>query len=53
MASDVKEEFGGKIKYILDGGKCQIGLESTIIDLTDKPTILRLGGLDIKKIKIF
>ena len=51
MASDVKEEFGGKIKYILDGGKCQIGLESTIIDLTSKPTILRLGGLDIKKIK--
>ena len=51
MASDVKEEFGEKIKYILDGGKCQIGLESTIIDLTSKPTILRLGGLDIKKIK--
>ena len=51
MASDVKEEFGGKIKYTLDGGKCQIGLESTIIDLTDKPTILRLGGLDIKKIE--
>jgi len=51
MASDVKEEFGKKIKYILDGGKCQIGLESTIIDLTDKPTLLRLGGLDIKKIE--
>ena len=30
--SDVKEEFGKKIKYILDGGKCKIGLESTIID---------------------
>jgi L-threonylcarbamoyladenylate synthase len=53
MASDVKEEFGKKIKYILDGGKCRIGLESTIINLTAKPTILRLGGLDIKIIKKF
>ena len=51
QASDVKEEFGSKIKYILDGGKCNIGLESTIINLTGKPTILRLGGLDISKIE--
>jgi len=51
QASDVKEEFGSNIEYILDGGKCNIGLESTIINLTNKPTILRLGGLDISKIK--
>ena len=51
QASDVKEEFGSKIKFILDGGKCKIGLESTIINLTGKPTILRLGGLDISKIE--
>ena len=51
QASDVKEEFGSKIKYILEGGKCDIGLESTIINLTKKPTILRLGGLDFKKIE--
>ena len=48
---DVKEEFGSKIKYILDGGKCKIGLESTIINLTKKPSILRLGGLDVAKIE--
>ena len=42
-ADDVADEFGRKIKFILDGGQCQIGLESTIIDLTDKPTILRPG----------
>jgi L-threonylcarbamoyladenylate synthase len=48
---DVKEEFGNKIKYILDGGVCAIGIESTIINLIDKPTILRLGGLDISKIQ--
>ena len=51
QASDVEEEFGKKIRYVLDGGKCNIGLESTIINLTGKPTILRLGGLDITKIK--
>ena len=50
-ASDVIEEFGTRIKYILDGGKCQIGVESTIINLLDKPTILRFGGLDISKIE--
>ena len=49
--TDVIEEFGSKIKYILDGGKCQIGLESTIINLLGKPTILRLGGLDVSKIE--
>ena len=51
QASDVKEEFGNKIKYILDGGKCSIGIESTIISLIGRPTILRLGGLDISKIQ--
>ena len=50
-AADVKEEFGKKIKYILDGGRCSVGIESTIINLTGKPTILRLGGLDISKIQ--
>ena len=51
QASDVIEEFGSKIKYILNGGKCKIGVESTIINLTAKPTILRFGGLDISKIE--
>ena len=48
---DVKEEFGNKIQYILDGGTCAIGIESTIINLIGRPTILRLGGLDISKIQ--
>ncbi len=51
QVADVKEEFGNRIKYILDGGRCAIGIESTIIDLVNKPAILRLGGLDILKIK--
>ena len=47
-AFDVVDEFGYKIKLILNGGFCKIGLESTIIDLTNRPTILRLGSITQK-----
>jgi len=50
-ASDVAEEFSSKIKFILNGGTCKIGIESTIISLIKKPTLLRFGGIDISKIK--
>ena len=49
--SDVREEFGKKLKYILIGGRCSIGVESTIINLTNNLSILRLGGLNVSKIK--
>ena len=49
-AEDVVDEFKNKLKFILDGGKCKIGIESTIIDLTDKPKILRTGFITAKKI---
>ena len=49
-ANDVEEEFGKKIKFILDGGRSRIGLESTIVSLIKKPQILRLGGLEISKL---
>ncbi len=47
---DVKDEFGKKIKFILDGGQSKIGLESTIISLINKPQILRLGGMQTSRI---
>ena len=50
-AKDVVDEFGSKIKFILNGGQCQIGLESTIIDLTSKPAILRPGSITLEKIQ--
>ena len=50
-AKDVVDEFGSKIKFILDGGQCQVGLESTIIDLTEKPVVLRPGSITVKKIQ--
>ena len=47
---DVEEEFGNKIKFILDGGSSKIGLESTIVNLDPKPAILRLGAIEVSKI---
>ena len=44
---DVDDEFGDKLKYTLNGGRSIIGLESTIIDLTGKPKVIRLGGLNL------
>ena len=46
QASHVAEELGDDVDLILDGGACQIGVESTIIDLSsEKPTILRFGQI--------
>ena len=42
-AKDVKEEFGNKIKYILDGGTCTIGIESTIVNLIGRPDYTKIG----------
>ena len=50
-SNDVRDDFGNRIKYILEGGKSSIGLESTIIDLRNKPKILRLGGLETSLIQ--
>ena len=49
--NDVKDEFGKKVSLILDGGQSKIGVESTIINLTDKPKVLRLGGISKDQIK--
>ena len=44
-AEHVRETLGKKVDIILDGGQTRIGLESTVIDLTDENTrILRPGG---------
>ncbi len=44
LAEHVAEDLGGRIPMILDGGEVGIGIESTIIDLTEKiPMILRPG----------
>ncbi len=45
-ADSVQEDLAGKIAMILDGGDCEIGVESTVVDCTTAvPTILRPGGI--------
>ncbi len=44
----VDEEFGPDVAMILDGGACQIGVESTVLDLTTTPTLLRPGGIPLE-----
>ena len=51
-ALDVFEEFKKKLSIIIDGGKSKVGIESTVIDLTGRPKILRPGIIssnDIRK----
>ncbi|MFE3203106.1 L-threonylcarbamoyladenylate synthase [Embleya sp. NPDC059237] len=45
-ANDVRAEFGEAVDFVLDGGPCEVGVESTIVDVTgDVPSILRPGGV--------
>jgi L-threonylcarbamoyladenylate synthase len=51
-ASHVNDQLGNKIKYILDGGDCAVGIESTIVGFEiDMPIVYRLGGLSIEDIE--
>ena len=51
-AADVVAGFGDKCPLVIDGGNCEVGLESTIIDMTAAvPTILRPGGISIDELR--
>ena len=51
-ASHVKEDLFGKIDAIVDGGKCNVGVESTVITLaSDVPRLLRPGAVTLEQIK--
>jgi L-threonylcarbamoyladenylate synthase len=48
----VNDQLGDKIPYILDGGDCDVGIESTIIGFIDQePEIFRLGGIAVEDIE--
>ncbi|QNS08302.1 L-threonylcarbamoyladenylate synthase [Streptomyces xanthii] len=53
-ADDVRAELGDAVDFVLDGGRCAVGVESTIVDVTSEiPTILRPGGVtreDLEKV---
>ncbi|TLD18348.1 translation factor [Venturia nashicola] len=51
-AEHVQEDLNGRIDYILDGGPCDVGVESTVVDgLSDPPAILRPGGISIEQVR--
>lgn len=51
-AQHVVDQLGGKIPYVLDGGACEVGIESTIAGFEDgKLVIYRLGGTTISEIE--
>lgn len=51
-AEHVREQLGGKVDLILDGGKCPVGVESTVVSLAEeKPLLLRPGGLTLEDIE--
>lgn len=53
-ADDVRAAFGSDIPLIIDGGPCEVGLESTILDLSgDGPVLLRPGGTPIEALQAF
>jgi L-threonylcarbamoyladenylate synthase len=48
-AEHVLEQLGEQIDYILDGGPCEVGVESTVVDLTTHPPrLLRPGGVALE-----
>ncbi len=50
-AMHVLEDMDGKIDAIVDGGNCDVGLESTVVDVTeDIPKLLRPGGVTYEQL---
>jgi L-threonylcarbamoyladenylate synthase len=50
-AIHVQQQLGEKIAYVLDGGECSVGVESTIVKVTeDEVSILRYGGISVEDI---
>jgi L-threonylcarbamoyladenylate synthase len=51
-ATDISPEIADGLAVILDGGPCNYGIESTVVDLTgDKPKILRLGSISESQLR--
>lgn len=51
-ATDVMDDLNGRIDFVIDGGPCSVGLESTVLDVTVfPPVILRPGGITPKMIR--
>ncbi|WGW04821.1 L-threonylcarbamoyladenylate synthase [Tropicibacter oceani] len=49
-AAHVLQGLSGRIEAVVDGGACHVGLESTILGLAGKPTLLRPGGITLEQL---
>jgi L-threonylcarbamoyladenylate synthase len=50
-AAHVLADLDGRIDAVLDSGPANVGLESTVLDLTGEPTLLRLGGVSAEALE--
>ena len=51
-AEHVRQGLGGRVDYILDGGECTVGIESTVLSLAgERPLLLRPGGASLTEIE--
>ena len=51
-AEHVRQSLGDRVDYILDGGPCSVGIESTVLSLAgDRPVLLRPGGISRQQIE--
>lgn len=52
LPQHVQDQLGDEVDYILDGGACTVGIESTIVGFeNDLPVIYRVGGLSVEQIE--
>jgi len=51
-AQHVRDEFGGAVDCVLDGGECEVGIESTIVDVSrGQPVLLRPGWINVRDLE--
>lgn len=50
-AGDVWDQLGDGVDFVIDGGRCPGGVESTVVDLTGEPRLLRQGAIPRQRIE--
>ena len=51
-AAEVLAQFGSKLELVIDGGRCPVGRESTIVDVSgDVPRLLRQGAISRQELE--
>lgn len=48
---ELSEDMKDRVEILVDAGRCPVGIESTIVDMRDKPKILRMGGVSKEELE--